>query len=333
MVGLHKKIFTVMLILFISKSYSKGIKCHRSLILMGSKFDITVITEDKKSGTKYINMATNEIKRIEGIISSWNKNSQTSEINKFAGIKPVQISQELFDLIIRSKHISKVTDGAFDITYASIDKIWKFDGSMTKFPKEEDLKQSISRVGFEKIVMDSAKRTVFLPEIGMKIGFGAIGKGYAADKVRDLLENHGVVAGIINASGDLTTWGNQESNKPWMVGITNPLNKEKVFSWFAMNNNSVVTSGNYEKYVKFNNKLYSHIIDPRTGHPAKGVVSVSVFAPKAELADALATGIFVMGIEPGINLVNQLENIDCIFIDKNGNIHKSENIKFERVKR
>ncbi len=262
---------------------------------MGSRFDITIVAENEKVGNDFIDIATNEIKRIENLISSWDSLSETSLIIKYSGIKPVKVDKELFDLIARSIKISELTDGAFDISYASMDRLWKFDGSMKQLPTNEEIAASVSKVGYKNIVLDPQKQTVFLKLKGMRIGFGALGKGYAADKAKELLISLGVKGGIINASGDLTTWGTQPDGNPWMVGITNPLNKEKVFSWFPINGNAVVTSGNYEKFVEFNGKKYTHIIDPRTGWPASGLTSVSIFAPKAELADALATSVFVMG--------------------------------------
>ena len=165
----------------------------------------------------------------------------------------------------------------------------------------------------------------------MKIGFGGIGKGYAADKAKQLLIKNGVVAGIINAAGDLNTWGKQPSGKDWMVAIVNPLNKEKVFSWMPVNNSAVVTSGNYEKYVRFNDVLYTHIIDPRTGCPATGVLSVTIFTKTAELADALATSIFVMGKGTGLDFINQLNGVEGIIIDENNSIITSNNIELNTL--
>ncbi len=298
---------------------------------MGSRFDITVVANDAKNGDEYIDLAVNEISRIEKLISSWDPNSQTSEINRNAGVKPVKVDQELFDLIQRAIGISKLSDGAFDISYASMDKIWKFDGSMLDMPKEEDIKNSVSKVGYQNIILDRDSITVFLKFQGMKIGFGAIGKGYAADKAKSLLIEKGVVAGIINASGDMNTWGLQPDGKEWKVAITNPMDKNKAFALMPVTNSAVVTSGNYEKYVTFNGMQYSHIIDPRTGYPTTGIISVTVFAPKAELADALATSIFVMGIEVGLNRVNQLPKIECIIIDYKGVIHTSENIEIDKI--
>lgn len=299
---------------------------------MGSHFEITVVANNSIVANKYIDTAVAEITRIEKLISSWDANSQTSEINRNAGIKPVKVNTELFQLIERAIKISKLTNGAFDISYASMDKVWFFDGSMTKMPSEEEIKTSVEKVGFQNIILDQENHTVFLKLEGMKIGFGAIGKGYAADKAKALLQDKGVVSGIINASGDLNTWGTQPNGKDWLVAIVNPLNKEKVFSWMPVNNSAVVTSGNYEKYVKFNDVLYTHIIDPRTGYPAIGILSVTIFAKTAELADALATSIFVMGVDTGLDFVNQLNGVECIIIDKDNKIITSKNIELNPLK-
>ncbi len=302
----------------------------KELLLMGSRFDITVVANNSLEGNEFIHLAINEIKRIERLISSWDITSQTSEINRNAGIKPVKVSTELFNLIDHSLAISKLTDGAFDISYASMDKIWKFDGSMRTMPSEEVIKSSVAKVGYQNIILNKKNQTVFLKLRGMKIGFGAIGKGYAADKTKALLISKGVKAGIINASGDMNTWGKQPNGDEWKVAITNPFEKNKAFALLPIINSAVVTSGNYEKYITFNGVRYSHIINPKTGSPATGIVSATVFAPKAELADALATSIFVMGAEVGLNRINQLPNIECIIIDDEGNILKSNNININK---
>lgn len=299
---------------------------------MGSQFDITVVAKTTAQANKYIDIAVAEITRIEKLISSWDINSQTSEINRNAGIKAVKVDTELFNLIERGVKISKLTDGAFDISYASMDKIWHFDGNMTELPPEVEIKKSVEKIGYQNIILDKVRRTVFLKLEGMKIGFGAIGKGYAADMAKKLLISKGVPSGIINASGDLNTWGTQPNGKDWMVAIVNPLNKNKVFSWMPVNNSAVVTSGNYEKYVTFNNTLYSHIIDPRTGYPATGILSVSIFTKTAELADALATSIFVMGKETGLDFIDQLKGVECIIVDENNSIIKSRGIQLNPSK-
>jgi thiamine biosynthesis lipoprotein len=292
---------------------------------MGSDFEITVVAKTQQEADKQIGMAIAEISRIEALISSWKPTSQTSNINKNAGIAAVQVSDELFSLIQRALQISNLTDGAFDISYASMDRLWKYDGSMTQMPSKEAIRKSVAKVGYENIIADPQSNTVFLKNKGMKIGFGAIGKGYAADKAKKLLISNGVSGGIINASGDINSWGSKPSGSSWQVAITNPLNKNKAFAMLPIKD-AVVTSGNYEKYVTFNSRRYSHIIDPRSGYPSQGIISVTVFAPKAELADALATSVFVMGVQTGIDRINQLKAIECVIITETGSIITSNNL-------
>jgi thiamine biosynthesis lipoprotein len=316
-----------LILIFSVKSIAQDTSYTKVVKLMGSRFDITVVANNEKEADSFINMAIDEITRIEKLISEWDVTTQTSEINKNAGIKPVKVAQELFDLIKRSIQISKLTQGAFDISFASIDKIWKYDGSMKTLPSEEEIRKSVAKIGYQHIELNEEQQSVFLKLEGMKIGFGAIGKGYAADKTKQLLIEKGVKAGIINASGDLNSWGKQPNGDAWKVGITNPLNKEKVFSWLPIDNSAVVTSGNYEKFVQFNGVKYTHIINPKTGYPVVGLNSVTVFSESAELADALATAVFVMGLESGMDFINQLKGIECIIIDSDNKIHTSTNIK------
>jgi thiamine biosynthesis lipoprotein len=321
---------TLLLLLFSLSTFAQE-NFKRTLILMGSRFDITVVASNEKEGNEYIDSAIFEIARIEKLISSWDVNSETSLINKLSGIQPIKVDKELFDLIERSIAISTLTNGAFDISYASMDRIWKYDGSMREMPSEEKISNSIKKVGYKNIIIDKEAQTVFLKLKGMKIGFGAIGKGYAADKAKALLIEKGAKAGIINASGDLNAWGKQANGKDWMVAITNPLNKNKVFSWLPINDSAIVTSGNYEKFISFNGIRYSHIIDPRTGYPSTGIISTSIMTSNAELADAISTSVFVMGVETGLDFINQLKGVDCIIIDEQNKIHTSNNIKLSNT--
>ena len=323
-----KKALILFLFTFVNTTQAQQV-FQKKLLLMGSDFGITVVCQNDSIAQLRIQDAITEIKRIEKLISSWDSTSETSRINANAGIKPVVVSEELFNLISRAKLISKLTDGAFDISYASMDKIWKFDGSMKTFPSAAAIATSVSKVGYKNIIMNGQDHSVFLKLKGMRIGFGAIGKGYAADTAKKLLQSKGVKAGIINASGDMNTWGKQPNGKYWEVAITNPMNKHKAFAVLPLKRGAIVTSGNYEKYVVFNGKRYSHIIDPRTGVPASGIISASVFASSAELADALATSLFVMGVETGLNRINQLKNTACILIDDQGKIHTSNTIKLK----
>ena len=299
---------------------------------MGTRFEITLVST-QEAANQYLNAAQGEIERIERLISSWDANSQTAEINRQAGIKPVKVAKELYDLIARSIEISKITQGAFDISYAALDPVWFFDGRMKAVPSESQRLKSVQNIGFKDLVLNAKEQTVYLPKKGMKIGFGAIGKGYAADATKKLMKSLGVSSGIINASGDLTSWGKKPDGTDWQVGISNPENPTKVFSWFPVRDAAVATSGNYEKYVTLEGKQYSHIMDPRTGMPVSGIKSVTVFAPNAELADAFATAVFIMGIDTGIDTISQLPGMSCIIVDAENNIHHSPNIQWANIKK
>ncbi|MGB2555108.1 MAG: FAD:protein FMN transferase [Flavobacteriaceae bacterium] len=298
---------------------------------MGSSFEITVVDSQEDRALEMIALAIEEIDRIERLISSWQLTSETTEINQNAGLKAVVVSKELLELISRANIISDLVYGNFDISYASIDHLWNFNGKEVELPSEEILQKAVAKIGYKKIQIDTDQQTVFLPQKGMKIGFGAIGKGYAADRVKRLLISKGVKAGIVNASGDMSAWGKQPNGDPWQIGLVNPMNKNKVFSWFSLNENAVVTSGDYERYLTIAGKRYGHIINPKTGKPSQGVISCTVFAPKAELADALATAIFVMGIDLGIDLINKLPNIEALMIDDAGKIFTSKNIDLDET--
>lgn len=323
-------IILVLIGTFICSANAQSNKSYKEvLLLMGSRFEITAVSDNEVQAKKAIAQGIAEIKRIENLISSWNPNSQTSKIIANAGIKSVVVDQELFNLIRRSIKISKLTHGAFDISYASMDKIWKFDGSMKVMPDSLSVANSVSKINYKNIILNEEKHAVFLKEPGMKIGFGAIGKGYAANKALDLMEKMNLDGALVNASGDLISWGKDEGGKDWKIGISNPKNKNQIYSWLTIGETAVVTSGNYEKFVEFNGIKYSHIIDPRSGYPVKGLSSVTIICPNAELADALATSVFVLGKEDGLKLINQLKGIECILVTDNQKLITSTNLKLE----
>lgn len=319
------------LLLVLLSTFSFGQIIHKkSASLLGSPFEVTVVAQDTIEGERFCNAAIDEVKRVENLISDWIPTTEISAVNKNAGIQPVKVSTEVFNLVDRALKISKLTDGAFDISYASMDRIWKFDGSMKKMPTEDEIKASVSKVGYQNVILNQEDSTIFLKNKGMKLGLGGIGQGYIADNIKDLLREKGCKSGVINVSGDINTWGSQLDGKPWTVAIVNPMNKSKVFATFPLVDSAVETSGSYEKFVVFNGKRYTHIIDPRTGYPASGLVSVSVFAKKTELADALATSIFVMGEEVGIDFINQLPGIECILVNDKGKVLASKNIDIKK---
>ena len=300
----------------------------RTLKLMGNKFVITVSDTDFKNAESNIDNAVAEISRIEKLLTTFSDTSQTFKINQNAGIMPVDVDFEVFSLIQRAKRISELTDGAFDLSYGSIDKsLWNFDKTMKSLPDYETAKNNIGLINYKNIILDTENQTVFLKEKGMRIGFGGIGKGYAADRAAQLLKSNQVESGIVNASGDLITWGNQLNGNPWTISLAHPDIPTQAFSEMNISNLAVATSGNYEKFVIIGGKKYAHTINPQTGLPISGIKSVSIICPIAELADALATPVTILGVKKGLDLINQMNNVACVIIDDHNNVYKTDNIK------
>lgn len=295
---------------------------------MGNRFELTAVANNEEHAHKSLEQAVQEIQRIEALLTTYNDHSETAAINAAAGLQPIKVSAEVFQLIQRANKISAITQGAFDISYGSLDKrFWNFDQHMTSLPDKETARQSVRLINYKNIILDEAAQTVFLKEKGMRIGFGGIGKGYAAERAKAVLLQAGIQSGVVNAAGDLTAWGLQPDGEKWTVGIAAPDGTHHPFSGMQITDKAVATSGSYEKFVVINGKKYSHTIDPKTGFPVLGIKSVTIISPNAEIADAIATPVMVMGVKVGLDLINQLNGIECIIIDDDNKMYTSRNIK------
>ena len=297
---------------------------------MGNSFELSAVATDGQWANEKIDAGISEIQRIEKLLTTFNDNSETNIINANAGIKPVTVSRETFNLIKRSLRISSLTQGAFDISYGSVDKrLWNFDQQMTELPDKETAKKMVRLINYQNIILDDEACTVFLRQKGMRIGFGGIGKGYAAERAKQVMKLNGVESGVVNASGDLTTWGLQPDGKQWTIAIANPNAAHQAFSYMEISNMAVATSGNYEKFVMIGGKKYSHTINPRTGLPISGIKSVTIITTNAELADAMATPVTIMGITSGLDMINQIKGVEAIIIDDNDKLYASQNINIK----
>jgi thiamine biosynthesis lipoprotein len=299
----------------------------QSCKLMGNRFELSAVASDEKWAAERIDAGIEEVRRIEKLLTTFSDDSETNQVNNNAGIKPVAVSRETFDLIKRSIMISNITQGAFDITYGSVDKkLWNFDQQMTALPDKATAKKMVRLINYRNIVLDEANCTVFLREAGMRIGFGGIGKGYAAERAKLVMKQLGVESGVVNASGDLNAWGLQPDGKKWTIGIVNPDGSQQVFSYLNISDLAVATSGNYEKFIMIGGKKYSHTIDPRTGLPVTGIKSVTIISTNAEIADAMATPVTIMGVYAGLDMINQMKDIEAIIIDDDDQLYTSKNI-------
>jgi len=301
----------------------------KAMKLMGNHFEFSVVAGDETWAEERIIAGVKEIQRIEKLLTTYDDASETSLINAHAGSGPVAVSKETFDLIERSIRISHITQGAFDITYGSVDRrLWNFDTTLQRLPDAATARQMVRLIDYRNIILNRETRTVLLKEKGMRIGFGGIGKGYAAERAKAIMQHMGAISGVVNASGDLTAWGHQPDGKPWTIGIVNPNAAGQIFSYLDVTNMAVATSGNYEKYVIIDGKRYSHTINPRTGLPVTGIKSVTILCPNAEIADAMATPVMIMGIGPGLDMINQMKDIEAILIDDDNKIYTSDHIHF-----
>jgi len=299
--------------------------------LMGNHFELSVVAAEEEWANHRINAGVSEIQRIENLLTTYNEGSETSLINANAGLTPVCVSTETFDLIERSIRISHITQGAFDITYGSVDRrLWNFDTAMRKLPDAATAKQMVRLIDYRNIILDKGKSAVLLREKGMRIGFGGIGKGYAAERAKAVMQALGVTSGVVNASGDLTAWGYQPDGRPWTIGIVNPNAAGQIFSYLNVTGLALATSGNYEKYIIIDGKRYSHTINPRTGLPVTGIKSVTILCPNAEIADAMATPVMIMGIRAGLDMINQMRDIEAILIDDDNVVYTSDRIHFSK---
>ncbi|MCE7924630.1 MAG: FAD:protein FMN transferase [Haliscomenobacteraceae bacterium CHB4] len=297
----------------------------REARLMGSAFELIVVATETR-GEALLDSGIREVQRLEKLLTEFSDDSQTALLNQAAGRSPVAVDAETFALLQRCITLSRLTQGAFDITAGVLKKLYNFKGGQVVWPDPGMLEQTLQKVGFQYIQLFQDQR-VSLEKPGMRIGFGAIGKGYAADRVKVLWQKAGVEGAVVNASGDLTAWGMRADGSPWKVGIADPGNPARILLWLPVNGVSVATSGDYEQFFERDGVRYSHNIDPKTGLPVRGVKSVTVVSRSAELSDALATAVFVMGPEVGLYFIGQLPETHCVIVDANNKLHISGNLK------
>jgi len=299
----------------------------QTMQLMGCRFEISAVMASASHAKKAILAAEEEMRRIERLLTTYDEDSETSLINRNAGIQPVGVSRETLGIIQRSIRISELTAGAFDITYGGIDKrLWNFDVEMQHLPDARLARKMVRLINFRNILIDEDNNSILLREKGMRINFGGIGKGYAAERAKVVMLEMGVDSGIVNASGDLAVWGSQPNGQPWTIGIVHPDLPDQAFCHLNITNMALATSGNYEKFAIIDGKKYSHTINPRTGLPVTGIKSVTIITPNAEIADAMATPVMIMGIEAGMDMINQMKDIEAVLIDDDNNLFTSSNI-------
>ena len=282
---------------------------------MGSHFTFTVVAPDDSAGQRALRASLGEVRRIDKLMSFWDSTSEVVRINRAAGLRPVAVSAETFDLITRTLNLSRLSDGAFDITFASADKLYKFDRQAhPALPDSAAVRASVRRIDWQKIKMNAAAHTVFLPEKGMRINLAGILQGYGIRRAKQTLDGLGIKGGLLNGSGDIYCWGRQADGSLWRIAIGDPDHPNSVAAFVDVTDMAVVTAGNYEQYFTVGGQVYGHIINPHTGYPSIGLRSVTILCPDVELADGLDEVVFVKGPTAGLAFINRLKGVDCTLI-------------------
>ena len=300
---------------------------ERALSVMGSSLELRVIGPDPALLEAALDAAVAELRRIEDVMTDW-RPSPLEELNAAAGRGPVRVPPELAEILALAGEVSALTDGAFDVTFAGAGRLWDFRARPPRVPSDEVLARALRDVGWRRVRVDIASSTVEL-EAGTRIGLGGIAQGFGADRAMAVLREHGVEHAIVNVSGDVKALG-RRFDEPWEIAIVHPRRREHVIAVLPVSNTCVVTSGDYERFFELDGRRYHHILDPRTGRPSNGCMSATVVAPDATLADALATGLCVMGAERGMELVERLPRVEALLVDLEGRVHVSSGLRGAR---
>jgi thiamine biosynthesis lipoprotein len=279
-------------------------------LLMGTTFRVQVVTADAHAGEAAIEAALDEVARVEERLSEWKATSEISAVNRAAGEPAaVAVGPELLEVVRRALEISQLTAGAFDITYASCGHLWSF--REPRVPEDDEIAQCLADVDYRRVELDAGAATIRLPDAAMKIGISAIGKGYGVDRAAAVLEARGIHDYTVDGGGDLRVRG-RNVDRPWRIGIADPRRPGALSRTVGLSSGSLVTSGDYMLFFERDGRRYHHILDPRTGRPAQHAIAVTVMAPTAMDADALATGLFVLGPQRGLELVETLPGVEAL---------------------
>lgn len=289
--------------------------------LMGTTFRIEVESGDRKTATEAIGAAFDEVARVEDRISGWESSSELSRVNRAAGDHPVSVGPALMELVQTSQRISRKTDGAFDITFASCHSLWSF--RQPRVPSDGALDECRSTIGYEQIRIRPSASVLFLPNSDLRIGVGGVGKGYGVDRAAEVLRERGVDDYLVDGGGDVRV-ASEHRESPWRIGVAHPRRKGRLLGQLAVRRGAVVTSGDYERYFERDGTRYHHILNPKTARPARKAVAVTVWADRAAVADALSTGLFVLGPERGLELARSLPDVEALIVDPDLELHATK---------
>jgi thiamine biosynthesis lipoprotein len=292
--------------------------------IMGTAIRVELWSDDKAAGEAAIDAVMEEMRRIDREMSPFKPESELSRINREAADHPVPISAEMFDILSRSIEFSKLSGGAFDITFSSVGYMYDYRRHIK--PTDAEIEKALPGINYRHLLLDKDKRTIKFARPGVRIDLGGIGKGYAVDNCIALLKKRGITQALVTAGGDSRVLGDH-GGRPWMVGIRDPRRKDNVVAVIPLINSAISTSGDYERYFEVDGVRYHHIINPKTGHSATGVHSASVIGPDATTTDGLTKPVFILGPEKGLKLIESIPGVDAVIIDAAGRMFYSSGLQ------
>jgi thiamine biosynthesis lipoprotein len=294
---------------------------------MGTEVRFSVWTDDEPRALAAMDQGFDEIKRLEALMTTWKPESEVSQINANAGIKPVHVSPETMEVLLKSRWASEISNGAFDVTFYAMKGLWKFDEDLEKkVPPKEEIKKRLALIDWKKLILDEKESTAFLQKPGMAINLGGIAKGYAVDRAVAILRKAGFPDAIVQAGGDLMCAGSK-SGAAWKAGVRDPRGgRDDYFAVMELIDHSFSTAGDYERFFFLDGKRYHHIIDTKTGQPANRSRSVTLYAKNAFTADALDDAVFIMGWKKGMEMIDKLDDVGAVVVDNEGEVHISKQI-------
>jgi thiamine biosynthesis lipoprotein len=297
---------------------------QRDDAIMGTRITVELQAADAAKGSAAIDAVMAEMRRIDELMSHYKPDSELSQINLHAAEAPVHVDRELFDLLKLSLHFSEITDGAFDITYAGVGRLYDYRRHIR--PSEAEIRAALPTVNWRNLILDPDKLTVKFAMPGMRIDVGGIGKGYAVDRCIAILQSLGITHALVTAGGDSRIIGDR-NGRPWIVGIRHPDDPNKIVTRLPLVDTAMSTSGDYYRFFDENGVRYHHIIDPHTGHSASRVRSATILGPTATETDGLSKTAFVLGAEKTLEIINRMPKFDAIFITPDGRVLYSHGLE------
>lgn len=316
-------IYAIILSFMIMTSLAHAEWFKASHAVMGTAINVELWHEDAIAAQKNIERVINEMHRIDRLMSPYKQDSELSLINKLATKQPVKISTELFNLIKRSIEVSEISNGAFDITFASIGYLYDYRKKL--LPSQSEINSKLKTINYKNIILDEKNQTFYFTQPGMRIDLGGIAKGHAVDNAINILQKHGITQAMVSAGGDTRIIGDKQG-RPWLVGIRAPRDKNKSAVVLPLSQTAISTSGDYERYFIKDGVRHHHIISPRTGDSVHELRSVSILTRDSTTADALSTTVFILGLKEGMKLVSSLPDTEAIIIDNKGKMFYSSGL-------